>query len=148
MIHSRCANISRCCAATVRRPAVSAEFLRSHLRAPAESRDNPPAQVANSNALRHFSPIIFRAAPFFPGTLLMNLNLQLAAALAAEFPRPAAGRWDLRTISDVKLRSFIPPGEQLELEAKLDQTRGKFRHCDCGNVQGEKTCRHSRAYCL
>ena len=45
----------------------------------------------------------------------MNLNLQLASALAAEIP----GHWELRTVSDVKLRSFIPPGEQLELEAKL-----------------------------
>jgi 3-hydroxymyristoyl/3-hydroxydecanoyl-(acyl carrier protein) dehydratase len=57
----------------------------------------------------------FPRRPVFPGTLLMNLNLQLAAALAAEIP----GRWELRTVSDVKLRSFIPPGEQLELEAKL-----------------------------
>lgn len=57
----------------------------------------------------------FPRRPVFPGTLLMNLNLQLAAALAAEIP----GRWKLRTVSDLKLRSFIPPGEQLELEAKL-----------------------------
>jgi 3-hydroxymyristoyl/3-hydroxydecanoyl-(acyl carrier protein) dehydratase len=57
----------------------------------------------------------FPRRPVFPGALLMNLNLQLAAALAAEIP----GRWELRTISDVKLRSFIPPGAQLELEAKL-----------------------------
>ena len=47
--------------------------------------------------------------------MLMNLNLQLAASLAAEIP----GSWELRTISDVKLRSFIPPGAQLEFEAKL-----------------------------
>jgi 3-hydroxymyristoyl/3-hydroxydecanoyl-(acyl carrier protein) dehydratase len=57
----------------------------------------------------------FPRRPVFPGTLLMNLNLQLAAALAAEIP----GHWELRTVSDVKLRSFIQPGEQLELEAKL-----------------------------
>jgi 3-hydroxymyristoyl/3-hydroxydecanoyl-(acyl carrier protein) dehydratase len=57
----------------------------------------------------------FPRRPVFPGTLLMNLNLQLAAALAAEIP----GRWELKMVSDVKLRSFIPPGEQLGLEAKL-----------------------------
>jgi 3-hydroxymyristoyl/3-hydroxydecanoyl-(acyl carrier protein) dehydratase len=61
----------------------------------------------------------FPRRPVFPGTLLMNLNLQLAAALAAEIPAPGGGRWDLRAVSDVKLRAFIPPGEQLELEAKL-----------------------------
>jgi len=57
----------------------------------------------------------FPRRPVFPGTLLMNLNLQLAASLAAEIP----GRWELRTVSNVKLRTFILPGEQLELEAKL-----------------------------
>jgi 3-hydroxymyristoyl/3-hydroxydecanoyl-(acyl carrier protein) dehydratase len=57
----------------------------------------------------------FPRRPVFPGTLLMNLNLQLAAMLVAEIP----GRWELKMVSDVKLRSFIPPGEQLELEAKL-----------------------------
>jgi 3-hydroxymyristoyl/3-hydroxydecanoyl-(acyl carrier protein) dehydratase len=57
----------------------------------------------------------FPRRPVFPGALLMNQNIQLAAAFAAEIP----GRWDLRSISDVKLRSFIQPGEQLELEAKL-----------------------------
>jgi len=56
----------------------------------------------------------FPRRPVFPGTLLMNLNLQLAAALAAEIP----GRWELHAISDVKLRSFIPPGATLRLEAK------------------------------
>jgi len=57
----------------------------------------------------------FPRRPVFPGTLLMNLNLQLAAALAAEIP----GRWHLASVHDVKLRSFIPPGESLELEARL-----------------------------
>lgn len=61
----------------------------------------------------------FPRRPVFPGTLLMHLNLELAAAFVAEIPPPAAGRWNLRGISDVKLRAFIPPGEQLELEAKL-----------------------------
>ncbi len=62
----------------------------------------------------------FPRRPVFPGTLLMNVNLQLAAALAAEIP----GRWQLRSVHDVKLRSFIPPGENLELEAKLDECAG------------------------
>jgi 3-hydroxymyristoyl/3-hydroxydecanoyl-(acyl carrier protein) dehydratase len=61
----------------------------------------------------------FPRRPVFPGALLMNQNIQLAAAFADEIPAPEESRWDLRTISDLKLRSFIPPGEQLELEAKL-----------------------------
>jgi len=61
----------------------------------------------------------FPRRPVFPGALLMNLNLQLAGALAVEIPMPDGGRWNLRTVSDMKLRTFIPPGEPLELEAKI-----------------------------
>jgi len=64
----------------------------------------------------------FPRRPVFPGTLLMNANLELAAALAAQLPPPAAGgRWVLRGLSDVKLRAFTPPGERLEIEARLNQ---------------------------
>jgi 3-hydroxymyristoyl/3-hydroxydecanoyl-(acyl carrier protein) dehydratase len=79
----------------------------------------------------------FPRKPVFPGSLLLHVNLQLAAALADELgaqassrgepsaqpqaenavpPRP---RWTLRTVSDVKLRAFMPPGEHLELEARV-----------------------------
>jgi 3-hydroxymyristoyl/3-hydroxydecanoyl-(acyl carrier protein) dehydratase len=77
----------------------------------------------------------FPRRPVFPGTLLMNLNLQLAAALAAEIPAPDAGRWNLRTISDLKLRSFISPGEQLELEATL---AGRAENCATVVVETRK----------
>jgi 3-hydroxyacyl-[acyl-carrier-protein] dehydratase len=63
----------------------------------------------------------FPRRPVFPGTLLMHMNLQLAAALAAELPPPANGQWTLRSLRDVKLRAFIPPGELLELEAKVNE---------------------------
>jgi 3-hydroxymyristoyl/3-hydroxydecanoyl-(acyl carrier protein) dehydratase len=71
----------------------------------------------------------FPRRPVFPGSLLMHANLQLAAALTAELTPPAAGgRWVLRTVSDVKLRAFILPGETLEIEARLgdraDNTAG------------------------
>jgi 3-hydroxymyristoyl/3-hydroxydecanoyl-(acyl carrier protein) dehydratase len=64
----------------------------------------------------------FPRRPVLPGALLMNSNLELAAALAATLPAPCAGgRWVLRGVSDVKLRAFTPPGERLEIEASLDQ---------------------------
>ncbi len=48
----------------------------------------------------------------------MQQNLKLAAVLAETFPAPAAGgRWSIRSLNDVKLRAFIPPGESLQLEA-------------------------------
>ena len=52
----------------------------------------------------------------------MHSNLELAAALAARLPPPAGGgRWTLRGLTDVKLRAFTPPGERLEIEARLTQ---------------------------
>ena len=64
----------------------------------------------------------FPRRPVFPGSLLMNANLELAAALAAQLPAPmAGGSWTLRCLKDVKLRAFTPPGETLEIEARLSQ---------------------------
>jgi 3-hydroxymyristoyl/3-hydroxydecanoyl-(acyl carrier protein) dehydratase len=68
----------------------------------------------------------FPRKPVFPGSLLMHHQLQLAAAFAKEIPPPNGDAWSLRQISDMKLRSFIPPGSPLDLEVKLlgrgDQT--------------------------
>jgi 3-hydroxymyristoyl/3-hydroxydecanoyl-(acyl carrier protein) dehydratase len=64
----------------------------------------------------------FPRRPVFPGTLLMNANVELAAMLAAQWPPPAAGGdWTPRGLSDVKLRTFTPPGEMLEIEARVNQ---------------------------
>jgi 3-hydroxymyristoyl/3-hydroxydecanoyl-(acyl carrier protein) dehydratase len=59
----------------------------------------------------------FPRRPVFPGTLLMHANLQTAATLAAEVPVGLGGRWVPGIITDVKLRTFIPPGESLGLTA-------------------------------
>ena len=56
--------------------------------------------------------------PVFPGALLMHASIQTAAMLAAEVSSDNGGRWLPRTISNVKLRSFISPGEALRLEAR------------------------------
>lgn len=62
----------------------------------------------------------FPRRPVFPGTLLMHMNLQLAAALADQIPAPSAGgRWRIEGLADLKLRSFVAPGDVLNLEAKL-----------------------------
>jgi len=63
----------------------------------------------------------FPRRPVFPGTLLMNANLELAAMLATQLPAPPGADWVLRGLSDVKLRAFTPPGEILEIEARLSQ---------------------------
>jgi 3-hydroxymyristoyl/3-hydroxydecanoyl-(acyl carrier protein) dehydratase len=67
----------------------------------------------------------FPRRPVFPGSLLMQFKLQLVAKLAAQLPPPAgASGWRLESLADMKLRSFIPPGEVLELEAKLAAVSG------------------------
>jgi len=60
----------------------------------------------------------FPRRPVFPGTLLMHANLQLAAQLAVEVTSPNSAPWRPRTVSDVKLRDFILPGQMLTLEAR------------------------------
>jgi 3-hydroxymyristoyl/3-hydroxydecanoyl-(acyl carrier protein) dehydratase len=49
----------------------------------------------------------------------MHLKIQLGAALASELPSPAQGQWSVDRIQDMKLRSFIPPGAVLRLDATL-----------------------------
>jgi 3-hydroxymyristoyl/3-hydroxydecanoyl-(acyl carrier protein) dehydratase len=63
----------------------------------------------------------FPRRPVFPGSLLMHLNLQLGAILASEIDKPPRGRWTPGIILDMKLRSFIPPGATLRLDALLKQ---------------------------
>jgi 3-hydroxyacyl-[acyl-carrier-protein] dehydratase len=64
----------------------------------------------------------FPRRPVFPGSLLMHANLELATQLVREITQAPAGRtWRPRAISDMKLRAFIPPGEVLELEARLEE---------------------------
>jgi 3-hydroxymyristoyl/3-hydroxydecanoyl-(acyl carrier protein) dehydratase len=60
----------------------------------------------------------FPRQPVFPGTLLMHAHLQIAALLVAEVPCRGGAEWIPRVVSDVKLRTFIAPGEALNLEAK------------------------------
>ena len=63
----------------------------------------------------------FPRRPVLPGSLLMNSNLELVAGLAAKLPVAAGRRWALRGVADVKLRAFTPPGETLEIDARLNQ---------------------------
>ena len=56
----------------------------------------------------------------------MQVNLQLGAMLANELCPPPGSRWVPGTIKDMKLRSFIPPGASLRLEARLKQHSQDF----------------------
>jgi 3-hydroxymyristoyl/3-hydroxydecanoyl-(acyl carrier protein) dehydratase len=59
----------------------------------------------------------FPRRPVFPGTLLLDAQLRLAVGLAADLPRALAPT----RLTDVKIRSFIVPGQAVELEARLSE---------------------------
>ncbi|MCB1204164.1 MAG: hypothetical protein KDN18_07880 [Verrucomicrobiae bacterium] len=66
----------------------------------------------------------FPRNPVFPGTLLMNLKLGFALGLANEIGDPSS--WRPAAACDVKLRSFMPPGEVLDLKAEVESHDGDF----------------------
>jgi 3-hydroxymyristoyl/3-hydroxydecanoyl-(acyl carrier protein) dehydratase len=68
----------------------------------------------------------FPRRPVFPGTLLMNASLQLAVLLSDQFAPPAAGgRWELSEVTNMKLRTFIPPGETLAIDAVIEDVSAR-----------------------
>jgi 3-hydroxyacyl-[acyl-carrier-protein] dehydratase len=62
----------------------------------------------------------FPRRPVFPGTLLLDTHLALAAQLAAETaPLRDAGALRPARAIDMKMRAFIPPGQVLELRFEV-----------------------------
>jgi 3-hydroxyacyl-[acyl-carrier-protein] dehydratase len=63
----------------------------------------------------------FPRRPVFPGTLLLDTQIDLALQLAREAAplRAAAARLAPARVTDVKIRSFTPPGQTLELRIEL-----------------------------
>ena len=61
----------------------------------------------------------FPRRPVFPGTLLLDRMTALAHDVVLE--SAAAARASLRCVSDVKLRAFIEPGSELELDAQIEE---------------------------
>ena len=81
------------------------------------------AAVLRVPAVAPFFADHFPRRPVFPATLLLDAQIGLALQLAAEAPdlpsgtRPAPVR-----MTHVKMRSFIPPGEVLALDARRAPT--------------------------
>jgi 3-hydroxymyristoyl/3-hydroxydecanoyl-(acyl carrier protein) dehydratase len=66
----------------------------------------------------------FPRRPVFPGTLLLDSKIRLAMGLADELSEPGAQPFAPSRVTDVKIRSFIAPGQAVELEAQLARTAG------------------------
>ena len=63
----------------------------------------------------------FPRQPVFPGTLLMDLNLRFAEETVSEI---SPGDWKATKVTDVKIRRFMSPGEELELSSKVLESTG------------------------
>lgn len=62
----------------------------------------------------------FPRRPVFPATLLLDAQIGLAMGVAAEAPRWPAGTVPAPSrMTHVKMRSFIPPGAVLDIDAEL-----------------------------
>lgn len=67
----------------------------------------------------------FPRRPVFPATLLLDAQIGLAMAVAAEAPCWPAGTAPAPSrMTHVKMRSFIPPGATLEIDAELAPEAG------------------------
>ncbi len=67
----------------------------------------------------------FPRRPVFPATLLLDAQIGLAMSVAAEVPHwPAGTRPVPARMTHVKMRSFIPPGATLDIDAELAPDAG------------------------
>jgi 3-hydroxymyristoyl/3-hydroxydecanoyl-(acyl carrier protein) dehydratase len=82
----------------------------------------------------------FPRKPVFPGTLLLDAKVRIAASLAAEAVDPSIQPL-LRPIRiyNVKLRSFVLPGQALEIDAKvLTTSRASTKIALAAEVEGQR----------
>ena len=83
------------------------------------------AAVLHVPAAAPFFADHFPRRPVFPATLLLDAQIRLALQLAAEAPdRPAGTQPAPVRMTHVKVRSFIPPGAVLALDAQRASTGG------------------------
>jgi len=78
----------------------------------------------------HFFSDHFPRRKVFPGTLLLDAQMQLGLKFAADWPSlPRGSSLVVTRIPDMKIRSFVPPGEVLELRVDVAPTSepGKVR---------------------
>lgn len=84
---------------------------------------DPGQRVSASLAVPHRAAFFadhFPRRAVFPATLLLEAGASLALQLAAGLlPAPGRMRFELNRVTDVKVRSFTPPGQTLELAASL-----------------------------
>ncbi len=67
----------------------------------------------------------FPRRPVFPGTLLLDAQIQVSLRAAAGAPHwPAGAQLGATRVPEMKLRAFIAPGEEIELRSELSNSEG------------------------
>jgi len=103
------------------------------------------AAVLHVPAMAPFFADHFPRCPVFPATLLLDAQIGLALQLAAEAPDLSAGTQPAPVrITHVKMRSFIPPGEVLALDAQRAPTGGGTGQIMLRARAGDKTVSTAR----
>ena len=105
------------------------------------------AQLAVPESAPFFADHFPRRA-LFPGTLLVHSNLQLARQLASNCREIKNGTaWNIRKVTGVKLRTFIPPGADLQLEAKVAEQSARHLVLDVKTLNGRRTVCSAQVIC-
>lgn len=89
-------------------------------------------------------PELAHFADHFPGAPVLPDVVQVQWALALAAPRLAIAP-DCREMEALKFQRFLRPGDEVELELRLDAARGKLHftyrldgaHCSSGRLQVE-----------
>ncbi len=84
----------------------------------------------------------FPRRPVFPGTLLLDRQIELALGLAREAAAPGA---QVARVTDVKMRSFIAPGQAVEIRVGLEALDGGRFSASLGASIDGKTVATGRA---
>ncbi len=88
----------------------------------------------------------FPRRPVFPATLLLDAQIGLALDVAAEATHwPAGTRPAPSRMTHVKMRSFIPPGATLDIDAELAPPRRARRDGPARGADGRQDGRHRAA---
>ena len=84
----------------------------------------------------------FPRRPVFPATLLLDAQMRMAVALVASTTRDTS--WSPSLMSNVKMRAFITPGQEVDLEARMLSAAGETPRVGLSAVVAGKTVATAR----
>jgi len=110
--------------------AATGRFRGVDLPVPQVVRHEPGHSIAATLQVPTAAPFFadhFPRRPVFPATLLLDAQIRLATRLVGEASTGGEGGLSLQRMNNVKVRSFTPPGQTLELRAEATRREGGLR---------------------